>query len=168
MKAVIQRVKSASVTVDSKIVSQIGRGLLVLVGVSRDDTPEDAEKIANRILRLKLWEDAETQAPWKTNVTELRVAEAEAAVSPTGARGGQVLCVSQFTLYAIVKKGAKPDFHRAAKGDVARELYAKVMDLVAQGMPNGKDDVKDGVFGAMMDVALVNDGPVTIEVDSRS
>ncbi|VVT54389.1 uncharacterized protein SAPINGB_P004051 [Magnusiomyces paraingens] len=163
MKAVIQRVKSASVTVDNQLISQIGRGLLVLVGVSRDDTVEDAEKIASRILRLKLWEDAETKAPWKTNVAELKFPETETLTSH-----GQVLCVSQFTLYANIKKGAKPDFHRAAKGDIARELYAKVLDLVAAGMPNGKDDVKDGVFGAMMDVALVNDGPVTIEVDSRA
>lgn len=183
MRAVIQRVKSASVTVDNKLISQIGRGLLVLVGVSRDDTTEDAEKIANRILRIKLWEDPFTLAPWKTNVAELKIEEdiivpatavpatagstTEATVSKKVVQTGQVLCVSQFTLLASVKKGAKPDFHKAAKGDQARDLYAKVLELVAQGMPNGVQDVKDGVFGAMMDVALVNDGPVTIEIDSR-
>lgn len=158
MKAVIQRVKSASVTVDNAVVSQIGKGLLVLVGVGRDDTIEDAEKIANRILRLRLWEDPTSKAPWKTNVTEL---------PKTSPEDGKVLCVSQFTLFAQVKKGSKPDFHRAGKEEFARELYGKVLDLVAQGMPNGKEDVKDGVFGATMDVALVNDGPVTIQIDTR-
>lgn len=162
MKAIIQRVKSASVTVDSKLVSEIGKGVMVLVGVSGDDTPEDAEKIANRILRLKLWEDPATGAPWKTSVVDLKTVTQEGA-----AIGGQVLCVSQFTLMAIVKKGSKPDFHRAAKGHVARELYAKVLADIAKGMPNGERDVKDGVFGAMMDVSLVNDGPVTIQIDTR-
>lgn len=75
--------------------------------------------------------------------------------------------VSQFTLLANVKKGAKPDFHAAAKGDAARTLYNLVLDKVANGMVNGKNDVGDGVFGAMMDVALVNDGPVTIELDTE-
>lgn len=75
--------------------------------------------------------------------------------------------VSQFTLLANVKKGAKPDFHAAAKGDHARELYSLVLEKVAGGLANGKEDVGDGVFGAMMDVALVNDGPVTIELDTQ-
>lgn len=75
--------------------------------------------------------------------------------------------VSQFTLLANVKKGAKPDFHGAAKGEEAKSLYNLVLEKVAAGLPNGKEDIGDGVFGAMMDVALVNDGPVTIELDTE-
>lgn len=162
MKAVIQRVKSASVTVDNKLVSEIGKGLMVLVGVSKDDTVDDVDKIVNKILRVKLWEDPTTGSPWKSNVAELKTASADGTM-----KNGQVLCVSQFTLLATVKKGAKPDFHKAAKGDVARELYAQVLAGVAKGLPGGGNDVKDGEFGAMMDVALVNDGPVTIQLDTR-
>lgn len=182
MRAVIQRVKSASVTVENKVVSQIGKGLLVLVGVSRDDTVEDVDKIVNKILRIKFWEDPVSGAMWKTNVADLKYKTENMAVEQSanseineqngdnkdqGLANGQVLCVSQFTLLATVKKGAKPDFHAAAKGEVARELYAKVLQGVAEGLPGGEKDVKDGVFGAMMDVALVNDGPVTIELDTR-
>lgn len=75
--------------------------------------------------------------------------------------------VSQFTLFANIKKGAKPDFHRAAKGPDAKGLYEKVLDKIGSGLPNGRESVHDGVFGAMMDVSLVNDGPVTIELDTK-
>ncbi|ODQ68265.1 hypothetical protein NADFUDRAFT_48915 [Nadsonia fulvescens var. elongata DSM 6958] len=149
MKAVIQRVKSASVTVDSKVVSAIGTGLMVLVGVSGDDTELDIEKVANKILKLRLWASEDDTQPWKRNVNDIN---------------GEVLMVSQFTLFANVKKGTKPDFHAAAKGEGAKVIYDKVLDKVAQGMTK---PVQDGVFGAMMDVALVNDGPVTIQFDTK-
>ncbi|CDO56271.1 similar to Saccharomyces cerevisiae YDL219W DTD1 D-Tyr-tRNA(Tyr) deacylase [Geotrichum candidum] len=152
MRAIIQRVKSASVTVDGKIVSMIDQGLLVLVGVGQKDTEEDCEKIASRILRLKLWASEDGNSQWKRNVTDIK---------------GKVLCVSQFTLFANTKKGAKPDFHSAAKGEAAKSLYDIVLEKVSKGMPNGKEDIGDGVFGAMMDVALVNDGPVTITLDTE-
>lgn len=151
MRAVIQRVKQASVTVDSRITGQIERGLLVLVGICPEDTPEDCEKLAAKLTKLRLWPD-EQDAPWRKSVADI---------------GGKVLCVSQFTLYASIQKGTKPDFHAAAKGDGAAELYNKVKQLVAQSMPNGTDDVADGEFGAMMDVSLVNDGPVTIQYDTK-
>lgn len=125
---------------------------MVLVGVGRDDTEADCDKIASKILRLRLWPSEDGSAQWKRNVSDI---------------GGKVLCVSQFTLLANVKKGAKPDFHGAAKGEDARELYSRVLDKVAAGLPNGRDDIADGVFGAMMDVALINDGPVTIELDTQ-
>ncbi|CAD6883957.1 unnamed protein product [Tilletia laevis] len=174
MRAVIQRVKSASVTVSGEKVSEIGRGILALVGVAEGDTEREADQLVNKITSLRLWDesvgssspspaldpavgkgspvDGRTQGvrPWRRNVKEI---------------DGQVLCVSQFTLLANVQKGSKPDFHQAAKGEAAKALYDKVLAGVRKALP-GVDKVQDGVFGAMMDVALVNDGPVTILLDT--
>ncbi|ORY08337.1 D-tyrosyl-tRNA deacylase-like protein [Clohesyomyces aquaticus] len=152
MRTVLQRVKSASVTVDGELVSQIGKGLLVLAAISKDDTEKDCEAMAGKILKAKLFDDDATDPPgrWKKGVLDL---------------GGEVLCVSQFTLLASVKKGNKPDFHQSAAGLKAKTLYQaffkKVQDLYEPGK------VKDGIFAAMMDVALVNDGPVTIQIDTN-
>lgn len=155
MKIVIQRVKRAAVDVDNTRISAIGKGLCLLVGISTDDTMQDMEKGAQKILRLKLFEDTEQQAgtstewvgkPWMKSVVDIQ---------------GEILSVSQFTLYGTVKKGAKPDFHKAQKGEHAVELYNGFLDLLKKGMPKA-EDVKDGQFGAMMDVEIVNDGPVTI------
>ncbi|KAI5306229.1 D-tyrosyl-tRNA(Tyr) deacylase [Ascosphaera pollenicola] len=141
MKAILQRVKSASVTVDDKLVSSIGRGVLVLAGVGQHDTTKDADSLANKIVKLRLWPDGDAQ--WKKSVQDIQ---------------GEILCVSQFTLLATTKKGNKPDFHAAAGPLPAKELYdyfvSRVMALSAA------ERVKEGVFQAMMDVALVNDGPV--------
>ncbi|ODQ78170.1 hypothetical protein BABINDRAFT_162842 [Babjeviella inositovora NRRL Y-12698] len=157
MRVVIQKVKSASVTVDNQVVSQIGRGLLLLVGLSTTDTVEEVTKLANKVLKLRLFENEFDAAkgcwngkPWAFNTKQ---AEAE------------ILSVSQFTLYANLKKGAKPDFHRAMKGEHAIELYSEFMRQLAVELSEEK--VKDGKFGAMMDVALVNDGPVTIVYDTN-
>lgn len=152
MRAVLQRVKRGSVSVDNKIISQIEKGLVVLVGVSPEDTEEDCKKVAKKITSLRLWPDEENSGQWKRNVRDI---------------GGKVLCVSQFTLYAKVNKGNKPDFHGAAKGEHAVQLYDRVKELVAAEMPNKEADVADGQFGAMMDVELVNDGPVTIQFDTN-
>ncbi|KAH7093749.1 D-tyrosyl-tRNA deacylase-like protein, partial [Paraphoma chrysanthemicola] len=143
--AVLQRVKSASVTVDGQLISSIGRGLLVLAAVSRDDTEKDIESMANKVLKLKLWDDDSKDPParWKSSVRDI---------------GGEVLCVSQFTLHASVKKGNKPDFHQSANGEKAKTLYEKFYTRVGELYET--DKVKDGLFAAMMDVALVNDGPV--------
>lgn len=121
----------------------------MLVGVCESDEAIDCEKIAQKIVKLKLWPN-EDGAPWKRSVEDIK---------------GQVICVSQFTLYAKVKKGNKPDFHTSAKGEHAHTLYHNVLDHVRKSL--GAENVGDGVFGAMMDVALVNDGPVTIEWDTR-
>lgn len=129
--------------------TSIGQGLLVLVGVNESDELIDCERIAQKIVKLKLWPNEEGQA-WKKSVEDIK---------------GQVICVSQFTLYANVKKGNKPDFHSAAKGQHAQTLYNTVLEHVRKSL--GSENVGDGVFGAMMDVALVNDGPVTIEWDTR-
>ena len=143
MKAVLQRVSSASVTVEQHLVSSIGRGLLVFAAVGPDDTQKDAESLASKLLKMKLWPD-ETGSNWRQSVQDI---------------DGEVLCVSQFTLLASTKKGNKPDFHAAAKGEKAKELYgyffATVRDLYSE------EKVKDGVFQAMMQVGLVNDGPVS-------
>lgn len=160
MKVVIQRVKSASVTVDNAVVSQIKKGLCLLVGISTEDTPEDVSKLANKILKLKLFEDTQQEAgtntewvgkPWMKSIVDIH---------------GEILSVSQFTLYANVKKGAKPDFHKAQKGQHAVELYNDFLSQLRTGM-HSEDSVKDGVFGAMMDVGIVNDGPVTIVYDTK-
>ena len=145
---VLQRVKSASVTVDGNLVASIGKGVLALAAVSKDDTIKDSEQSAAKLLKVRLWDD-EAGGRWKRNVQEI---------------GGEVLCVSQFTLLASTKKG-KPDFHRAAGPEKGKELYSvffrKVQELY------DKDKVKDGVFQAMMDVALINDGPVGVDYSSE-
>lgn len=152
MRAVIQRVKRASVTVNNQVLSQIDRGLVVLIGVCPEDTEEDCLKLAKKVTSLRYWPDAEDKQ-WKQNIVDIQ---------------GKILCVSQFTLYAKVNKGAKPDFHGAAKGPQASTLYQRARELIGGFMPNGMADVGDGQFGAMMDVELVNDGPVTIQFDTRT
>jgi D-tyrosyl-tRNA(Tyr) deacylase len=150
MKAVLQRVKSASVTVDNQLISSIGRGILVFAGVGKDDTEKDVDSMAAKVLKAKLFPD-ETNAnsAWKRNVQDIE---------------GEVLCVSQFTLYGHIKKGNKPDFHNAADVETARRLYdrfvAKVQDLYKA------ERVKNGVFQAMMEVELKNDGPVGVDYRS--
>ena len=143
MKAILQRVLSASVTVDQQIVSSIGKGVLVLAAVGPSDSKKDAESMAAKVLKLKLWPD-DAGAGWKKSVQEI---------------DGEVLCVSQFTLMASTRKGNKPDFHGAAKPDTAKELYDHFFATV-QSL-HSKEKVKDGVFQAMMEVALINDGPVS-------
>lgn len=149
MKAVLQRVASASVTVDSNLVSSIGKGVLVFAAVAKDDTRKEVESMAAKVLKLKMWPD-ETGGTWKQNVQDIK---------------GEVLCVSQFTLLASTKKGNKPDFHGAAGGEEARDLYdhffAKVQELYEP------EQVKNGVFQATMEVNIQNSGPVTLEIDTN-
>ncbi|KAJ9362589.1 hypothetical protein DTO027B9_266 [Paecilomyces variotii] len=149
MKAILQRVTSASVTVDKQLISSIGRGILVFAAIGKDDTEKDAESLAAKVLKAKLWPD-DSGSTWKKSVQDVQ---------------GEVLCVSQFTLMATMKKGNKPDFHSAADPESARKLYDhfynKVRDLYQA------DRVKNGVFQAMMEVELKNDGPVTIEINTN-
>ncbi|CAD6580954.1 MAG: D-tyrosyl-tRNA(Tyr) deacylase [Alectoria sarmentosa] len=149
MKAVLQRVTSASVTVDSKMVSSIGKGVLVFAAIAKDDTHKEVESMAAKVLKLKMWPD-DIGGTWKRSVKDIK---------------GEVLCVSQFTLLASTKKGNKPDFHSAAGGEEARELYdhffAKVQELYEP------EKVKNGVFQAMMEVNIQNSGPVTLEIDTN-
>ena len=147
MRVLIQRVKNASVTIGGELRSQIGAGLLVFVGVGTDDTDEDAEYLAGKIVRLRIFDD-------EAGVMNLDVRQA----------GGQVLVVSQFTLLASTRKGNRPSYIRAAPEAVSRPMYgrftARVAELLEQEVPTGE-------FGADMQVALVNDGPVTIWMDSK-
>ena len=147
MRAVIQRVSSASVTIENEVAGQIERGLLVLLGIEETDTAEDIEWMAGKIVNLRLFVD-ETGA-MNRSVLEL---------------GGGILVISQFTLFASTKKGTKPSWHRAAKPPVAIPLYETMVSKLtsALGRP-----VATGRFGAMMQVALVNDGPVTLLLDTK-
>lgn len=147
MRAVIQRVTSASVTVESEVVGQITHGLVVLVGKEEADATEDIEWLAGKIVALRLFGD--DTGPWSKNVMEI---------------AGDVLLVSQFTLHASTKKGTKPSWHRAAKPDIAIPLYEALIVKLTELM--GKPP-QTGRFGAMMQVALVNDGPVTIIIDTK-
>jgi D-aminoacyl-tRNA deacylase len=148
MRAIIQRVSEASVTVDREITGNIGSGLLVLAGFEPDDADADLDWMAGKLVRMRLFADA-------AGLMNLSVQDA----------GGEILAVSQFTLYASVKKGNRPSWSRAARGDVSRPMFARfVAKLECQlGKP-----VATGVFGADMQVNLVNDGPVTVFIDSKS
>ena len=147
MRAVVQRVSSARVLVDGRVTGEIGRGLLVLLGVAGDDTAADVAYTAAKVRELRVFEGAEGK-PMDQSV---------AAV------GGAILVVSQFTLYGDVRRGRRPSFDAAAAPADARELYeAFVRELRSAGLP-----ISTGEFQAMMQVELVNDGPVTILVDSR-
>ncbi|KAI9164619.1 D-tyrosyl-tRNA(Tyr) deacylase [Blastocladiella emersonii ATCC 22665] len=150
MRAVIQRVTEASVTVDGAIVSKIGRGLCVLVGLAIDDTEDDVNYIVRKLLAARLFDDAATGAAWKSSAKDL---------------GLDILCVSQFTLYGSMAKGNKPDFHGSMGAAGARDMYAGFLEKMRKGYAS--DKIHDGVFQAMMQVALVNDGPVTIILDSK-
>ncbi|KAJ0410357.1 hypothetical protein P43SY_002689 [Pythium insidiosum] len=148
MRVVLQRVTNASVRVDGEVVGQIGKGLVCLVGITRDDTEEDAEFCCRRLLNARLWED-EKGTSWKSSVIS---------------NGYEVLLVSQFTLYGFFQ-GNKPDFHLAMAPAPAKEFYHAFCDRVRAA--HSADKVAEGIFGAMMEVSLVNDGPVTMTIDSR-
>jgi D-tyrosyl-tRNA(Tyr) deacylase len=147
VRAVVQRVTSARVLVEGRVVGEIGRGLLVLLGVGHDDTAADVAYTAAKIRELRLFENAEGK-PMDRSVTDI---------------GGALLVVSQFTLYGDARRGRRPSFDAAAPPEEARGHYeAFVRELRAAGLA-----VATGEFQAMMQVELVNDGPVTILVDSR-
>ncbi|VEU21036.1 DEKNAAC101991 [Brettanomyces naardenensis] len=159
MKVVIQKVREASVTVENKIISKIRQGLVLLVGISTEDSEEDISKMANKVLKLRLFEDIKEDAGTKTKWIGKPWAKSIIDV------GGEILSVSQFTLYASIKKGTKPDFHKAQKGELAKELYESFLQELRKVL--GDEKVKDGEFGAMMDVSMVNEGPVTIVWDTK-
>lgn len=148
MKALIQRVGSASVSVDGELVSSIGRGLCVLVGLHRDDGDDQLEHVVRKVLAARAFENEDGTRRWCRSVRDADL---------------EVLCVSQFTLYHTMK-GNKPDFRQAMGGDASRELYGRFVDTMRRLYKAEK--VKDGVFGALMQVSQVNDGPVTLEIES--
>jgi D-aminoacyl-tRNA deacylase len=145
MRVVVQRSKGASVTVAGEVIGRITKGLVLLVGVTHDDTEADAAYLAEKIANLRIFEDEEE----KMNLSLLDV-------------GGEILSISQFTLYGDCRKGRRPNFMAAARPDQANQLYEVFNRILREkGIT-----VETGRFGAMMDVQLTNDGPVTIIVDS--
>ena len=147
MKVVLQRVAHASVTVDEKVIGKIQRGFLLLVGVTHDDVIEDMEYLVRKIVQMRIFEDEEGKL--NRSIQDI---------------GGEILSVSQFTLYAETKKGNRPSFSKAAPGDVAIEMFEQFNGLLREtGVP-----VETGQFGADMKVELLNDGPVTILLDSKN
>ena len=147
MRAVLQRVRNASVAVDGSIVSSIGTGLLCLAGIEKNDSQADIEYISNKILGLRIFDD-------EKGFMNRSVAETE----------GEVLLISQFTLLGDVRKGRRPSWSAAEAPETARQMFEDFVNKMSGLLP-GK--VKAGVFKAMMEVSLINDGPVTILLDSR-
>ncbi|MDF2934848.1 MAG: dtd [Paenibacillaceae bacterium] len=146
MRIVVQRCKEASVTVEGLVTGAIGPGLMLLVGITHEDTEEDARFAAEKIANLRIFEDDSG----KMNLSVLET-------------GGAILSVSQFTLYGDCRKGRRPNFMAAARPEQAEPLYERLNTLMReQGLR-----VETGVFGAMMDVSLINDGPVTLIVETR-
>ena len=148
MRVIIQRVSSASVSIDNKVHNTIGKGLLVLVGFEESDSSEDIQWISKKIVDLRIFSDLEGKM--NLSIKEIH---------------GELLVVSQFTLFASTKKGNRPSFIRSAKPETAIPLYKSFLSELALLHPIL---IKKGVFGADMQVSLVNDGPVTISIDSKN
>ena len=148
MKAVIQRVNKASVSIDSKVKSEINKGLLILVGVEEADNDEDINWLSNKITQLRIFNDQD-------NIMNLSVKDID----------GEILAISQFTLHAKTKKGNRPSYQQAATPEVSIPLYEKFVEQLRLDL--GKE-IKTGEFGAYMKVSLENDGPVTIIIDTKN
>ncbi|MFH4968690.1 D-aminoacyl-tRNA deacylase [Gaetbulibacter sp. M240] len=148
MKVVVQRVKQASVTIDKKVVANIGHGMLIFLGVIEEDTSEDINWLSNKLVNLRIFNDAD-------GIMNTSVKDVE----------GEIIVVSQFTLHANTKKGHRPSYNKAAKPDVAIPLYEAFLKRLTEDFGN---TVQTGEFGADMQVGLVNDGPVTIIIDTKN
>lgn len=148
MIAVIQRVKNASVSIEKEIKSEIGKGLLVLLGIGNEDTLDDITWLAKKIVQMRIFADEEG----KMNLSVQEIA-------------GEILLVSQFTLLASTKKGNRPSFIEAARPEVAIPLYEKAIEIFSQELGRA---IQTGEFGADMQVSLCNDGPVTIVIDTKN
>ena len=146
MKVVLQRTKQASVTVNQEVTGSISHGYMLLVGITHEDTLKDVDYCARKVAEIRLFEDEEGKM--NRSIHEV---------------GGQILSVSQFTLYADTKKGRRPSFVNAARPDIAKPLW----DAFNNALRENGLHVETGIFGANMDVALVNDGPVTIIIESK-
>lgn len=148
MKVVIQRVKSASVQINQKLKSKIEMGFLVFIGICVDDTKSDAEWLVNKILNLRIFNDK--QGVMNESLIDVN---------------GEILIISQFTLMALTKKGNRPSYIRSASHKIAIPLYEHFVEMLKATI---NDNVKTGVFGADMEIKLVNDGPVTILIDTKN
>jgi len=147
MRVIIQRVSKASVRIAGELKSSIGEGLLVLVGIEEADTQNDIDFLVKKIINLRIFDD-------ENNVMNYSIRD----------RNGELLCVSQFTLYASTKKGNRPSYIKAAKPEVSIPLYEKFCADMSKAL---QKEVQTGIFGANMQVELVNEGPVTISMDSK-
>ena len=147
MRAVIQRVSGSSVRIDDKVTGKIDRGILVFLGIEENDTYEDIAWLTGKITRLRIFND-------DSGIMNLSVKEI----------GGEILVVSQFTLHASTKKGNRPSYVKAARPETAIPLYDQFLDHLTKEF---EKPVKSGIFGAMMEVSIVNDGPVTIIIDTK-
>lgn len=148
MRAVIQRVNQASVSIDKKLKSEIKKGLLLLIGIEESDNSEDIKWLSNKIIQLRIFDDPD-------GVMNLSVKEID----------GEILAISQFTLHAKTKKGNRPSYQQAAKPEISVPIYEQFVKQLAADL--GKE-IKTGEFGAYMKVALENDGPVTIIIDTKN
>lgn len=148
MRVVVQRVTKASVSVGDAVVGSIEKGLLVLLGITHDDTKEDVDWLVNKVVQMRIFDDSK-------GIMNLSLKDI----------GGEMLVVSQFTLHALTKKGNRPSYIQAAKHQIAVPLYEA---FVQQAQALLEKPVPTGVFGAMMQIDLINDGPVTIVVDSKN
>ena len=148
MKLVIQRVKESSVEIDNKIKSEIGKGLLVLIGISQEDNKLDVEWLANKVLNIRIFNDSD--GVMNKSIIDIN---------------GEILIISQFTLMALTKKGNRPSYIKSASHEIAIPLYNYFIELLESKLNNR---IKTGIFGADMKVRLINDGPVTIIIDSKN
>ena len=148
MRVLIQRVRQASVKVDEKITGEIKQGFLLLVGFENADTDEDLTWTANKISALRIFDD-------ENGVMNKSILEVD----------GEILCVSQFTLFAMTKKGNRPSYFKAAKGEISEPLYIQFCEKLKSIL---NKEIQKGIFGADMKVSLINDGPVTIWIDSKN
>ncbi|GAA0769543.1 D-aminoacyl-tRNA deacylase [Clostridium subterminale] len=146
MRAVVQRVKSSKVEVDNKVISEIGKGINLLVGISKEDTKEDIDYIVRKVLGMRIFEDENERMNFSLQDI-----------------GGELLLISQFTLYGDCRKGKRPDFMKAQGGDAARALYNELVETFKKEIPN----LQTGEFGADMKVEIINDGPVTLLLESK-
>ena len=148
MKVVIQRVKESSVEIDNKIKAEIGKGLLVLIGISQEDIKLDVEWLVNKVLNIRIFNDSD--GIMNKSIIDIK---------------GEILIISQFTLMALTKKGNRPSYIKSASHEIAIPLYNYFIKLLESKLNN---KIKTGIFGADMKVRLINDGPVTIIIDSKN
>ena len=148
MKLVIQRVKESSVEIDNKIKAEIGKGLLVLIGISQEDNKLDVEWLVNKVLNIRIFNDSD--GVMNKSIIDIK---------------GEILIISQFTLMALTKKGNRPSYIKSASHEIAIPLYNYFIELLESKLNN---KIKTGIFGANMKVTLINDGPVTIIIDSKN
>lgn len=148
MKVVIQRVKESSVEIDNKIKAEIGKGLLVLIGISQKDNKLDVEWLVNKVLNIRIFNDSD--GIMNKSIIDIK---------------GEILIISQFTLMALTKKGNRPSYIKSASHEIAIPLYNYFIELLESKLNN---KIKTGIFGADMKVRLINDGPVTIIIDSKN